>query len=144
MESLFKFYSDSRLLRKSQFWHCKIILGQFSLLIYTRDRWDQWRSQGGGALGNCPVLENLLPKDFWRWWLLPSIENFDRYVVFKNSVGFSKNSVEFSKNSVEFSKKFYGLTANYRTECRLVSDEIFLYFFSTLQWKLMYFTDNQL
>ena len=104
----------------------------------------QWRSQGGGPLGNCPVLENLLPKDFWRWWLLPSIENFDRYVVSKNSVGFSKNSVEFSKNSVEFSKKFYGLTANYRTECRLVSDEIFLYFFSTLQWKLMYFTDNQL
>ena len=24
----------------------------------------QWRSQGGGALGNCPITQKLLPKDF--------------------------------------------------------------------------------
>ena len=48
------------------------------------------------------------------------------------------------KNSVEFSKFFCGLTAHNRTESGLVNDEIFLYFSSTFQWKLMYLTDNQL
>ena len=71
----------------------------------------QWRSQGRGALGNCPMLENLLPKDFWKWWLLPSVKNFGRNAVFRNSV--------------EFSKVSYSLIGLNKAKCSLIDDKIF-------------------
>ena len=68
---------------------------------------------GGGASSNCPMLGNLLCKDFWRWWLLPSVKNFDRNPAFKNSV--------------EFSQISYSLIGFNRTECNLIDNRIFLY-----------------
>ena len=59
----------------------------------------------------CPVLENLLPKDFWKWWLLPSVKNFD------GNAGF--------RNSVEFSKIFYSLIGLNKAKCSLIDDKIF-------------------
>ena len=78
----------------------------------------QWRSQGG-HWAIAQYLKIYCPTIFGDDGYCPALKIL--------------TDMWFPKTQSSLAKNFYGLTAHNRTESRLVSDEIFLYFFSTLQ-----------